>query len=164
MDNIESQLMRLAAVAERRGLDGVSAKVAQAIRELHAQDTRTAAKESNIEVESWPDFLNWWNNNRGQNLIYIFMDQYGADSEQVKLVKRLVRDAEKHEKDLHEFYRKLRDLASAQMDMDPNSPNAKTPAAAGGTGGATPAAEPEAAVPSEDETLNEIALDLGDNE
>lgn len=166
MDNIESQLMRLAAAAERRGLDGVSANLARAIRELHAQNTRTAAKESNIEVESWPDFLNWWNNNRGQNLIYIFMDQYGADSEQVRLVKRLVRDAEKHEKDLHEFYRKLRDLASAKMDMDPNNPGAKEPAAGAEAGAAPPAEEPAAgaAAPSEDETLNEIALDLGDNE
>ena len=28
------------------------------------------------------------------------------------MVKKLVKDAEKHEKDLHEFYMKLRDLAS----------------------------------------------------
>jgi hypothetical protein len=163
--DIEAHLRKLAAVSERRGLDDVSANIARAIREHRAGLIREAAKESNIEVESWPDFLNWWNNNRGQNLIYIFMDQYGADSEQVRLVKKLVRDAEKHEKDLHEFYRTLRDLASQQMDMDP--------AAAGGAGGAGGGAaaaggaeKDEAAAPtpapSEDETLNEIALDLGE--
>jgi len=114
-------LKNLAAEAERRGQDAISYRIGAFLREVHANETiRLAAKsESNIEVESWPDFLNWWNNNRGQNLIYIFMDSYGHDSEQVKLVKKLVRDAEKHEKDLHEFYRTLRDLASQKMDMDP---------------------------------------------
>lgn len=160
--DIEAHLKKLAAVSERRGLDNVSAGIAKTLRELSAGSLREAAKESNIEVESWPDFLNWWNNNRGQNLIYIFMDQYGADSEQVRLVKKLVRDAEKHEKDLHEFYRTLRDLASQKMDMDPG-------AAGGGPGGPGPddlggdeEGPASAPIPSEDETLNEIALDLGE--
>jgi len=156
---IEAQLMRLAALAERRGLDGVSATLTRTIREHRAEIQRTAAKESNIEVESWPDFLNWWNNNRGQNLIYIFMDQYGADSEQVRLVKKLVRDAEKHEKDLHEFYRTLRDLASQQMDMDPNAPGANGGEHAGGGKEEPNAATP---APSEDSALDDIALDLGE--
>lgn len=162
--DFEAHLRKLAAVSERRGLDDVSASIARTIREMRASAIREAAKESNIEVESWPDFLNWWNNNRGQNLIYIFMDQYGADSEQVRLVKKLVRDAEKHEKDLHEFYRTLRDLASQKMDMDPAA------AGGGGAGAGGPAAggmdeEEDAAptpAPPEDETLNEIALDLGE--
>lgn len=144
-------LMKLAALAERRGLDTVSANIARTIRELRADEQRTAAKESNIEVESWPDFLNWWNNNRGQNLIYIFMDQYGPDSEQVRLVKRLVRDAEKHEKDLHEFYRTLRDLASQKMDMDP---------AAVDNSAQAPAAQVKTPEASEDEALGDISLDL----
>jgi len=157
---IEAQLMRLAALAERRGLDSVSANLTRTIREHRAETQRTAAKESNIEVESWPDFLNWWNNNRGQNLIYIFMDQYGADSEQVRLVKKLVRDAEKHEKDLHEFYRTLRDLASQQMDMDPNAPGANGGEQAAGGGKEEPNAATPA--PSEDSALDDIALDLGE--
>lgn len=121
-NTVVSFLRKLAAEAERRGLDDISYRIGSSLREIEAEETiRLAASksESNIEVESWPDFLNWWNNNRGQNLIYIFMDSYGPDSEQVRLVKKLVRDAEKHEKDLHEFYRTLRDLASQKMDMDP---------------------------------------------
>lgn len=162
--DIEATLRKLAAAAERRGQDNVSALIARTIREHRAAGIRVAAKESNIEVESWPDFLNWWNNNRGQNLIYIFIDQYGGDSDQVKLVKKLVRDAEKHEKDLHEFYRTLRDLASQKMDMDPNAPQGGGAPGAGGGADAPDLGgdEPEADVPSEDDTLNEIALDLGD--
>ncbi len=156
--DIEANLMKMAAVAERRGLDSVSAGITRALRELRASSIREAAKESNIEVESWPDFLNWWNNNRGQNLIYIFMDQYGPDSEQVRLVKKLVRDAEKHEKDLHEFYRTLRDIASQKMDMDPSAAGGQE-LPPEGEEEAAPAATP---TPSEDETLDEIALDLGE--
>jgi hypothetical protein len=75
-------------------------------------------KADQIEIESWPDFLNWWNNNRGQNLVYIFIDTYGPGSDQVKMVKKLVSGAERHERELHDFYSKLRDLASQKMDTD----------------------------------------------
>ena len=163
--NLEARLMRLAAAAEKRNLDEVSAQIGQAIREVRASYARLAAKDSNIEVESWPDFLNWWNNNRGQNLVYIFQDSYGPDSEQVRLVKKLVRDAEKHEKDLHEFYRTLRDLAGQQMEggggaqvreLDLEKP-------AGGAGAAAPppaAAAPGGAAEAEDEALGDLSLDL----
>lgn len=158
MTTIKAHIMRLAAYAERRGRDDVSAQLTRVLREVNAEVQRAAAKESNIEVESWPDFLNWWNNNRGQNLIYIFMDQYGGDSEQVRLVKKLVRDAEKHEKDLHEFYRTLRDMASKQMDMDPNGGGPTDNGMAGGAGaGSEPAATP---APDEDAVLDDISLDL----
>lgn len=162
---IESRLMQLAAAAEKRNLDGVSASLGRAIREVRASFARLAAKESNIEVESWPDFLNWWNNNRGQNLVYIFQDSYGPDSEQVKMVKKLTRDAEKHEKDLHEFYRALRDIASQQMEgggtgaadaqvteLDLEKPQAGAQAPA--VEDAPPASE------DEDAALDDLSLDL----
>lgn len=157
MTTTKQKLMRLAALAERRGLDDTSVAIAKVIREIRAGVARLAAKDSNIEVESWPDFLNWWNNNRGQNLTYIFMDQYGADSEQVRLVKKLVRAAEQHEKDLHEFYLKLRELASQKMDVDPAAEGAPDAEAMDPAAGAAPTP-----APSEDEALNEIALDLED--
>jgi len=166
MDDIkalEARLMRLAAAAERRNLDDVSAHIGRAIREIRANDARLAAKESNIEVESWPDFLNWWNNNRGQNLVYIFQDSYGPNSEQVRLVKKLVRDAEKHEKDLHEFYRKLRDLAGQQLNME----NGGAAPDGGGeldlenvSAPKSPAPAPGAAEAAEDSALDDLSLDL----
>ena len=115
MPTVKEKLLLLATEAERRGMDNISAGIASLLREASAHDLRLriAAKSDQIEIDSWPDFLGWWNNNRGQNLSYIFVDTYGPNSEQVRLVKKLVKDAEKHEKDLHEFYMKLRDLASS---------------------------------------------------
>lgn len=158
----KDRLMKIAAAAELRGLDGISARIAHALREMTAASSRLAGKESNIEVESWPDFLNWWNNNRGQNLVYIFMDTYGTDSKQVALVKKMVRDAEKHEKDLHEFYRTLRDQASRSMDMDPNKPEADLSASdtSDTSVDELPDVDNEAETP--DESLEDIALDLND--
>jgi len=160
-NTVVSFLRKLAAEAERRGLDDISYRIGSSLREIEAEETiRLAASksESNIEVESWPDFLNWWNNNRGQNLIYIFMDSYGPDSEQVRLVKKLVRDAEKHEKDLHEFYRTLRDLASQKMDMDPGQSSSPPPSDQEEDFSLESPAEDDS--DGEVNALDEIALDL----
>lgn len=149
------QLKLIASGAERRNLDGVSSKLAKVIREVQARSSRLAAKDSTIEVESWPDFLNWWNNNRGQNLVYIFQDSYGQNSEQVSLVKKLVRDADKHEKDLHELYGKLRDLAGKQLNPEGNPADKELDLDADDS-----VVDPEASVEAEDSALDEIALDL----
>lgn len=119
-NTIYAQLRRLARLAETRNLDSVSAKLAAAMREV----TAASSKDSQIEIESWPDFLNWWNNNRGQNLIYIFQDTYGNDAEQVTMVRKLVRDSEKHEKDLHDFYMRLRDMATNNQQGEAEETNA----------------------------------------
>lgn len=157
------RLKHIASDAERRNLDGVSAKIAGVIREVSARSTRLAAKDSTIEVESWPDFLNWWNNNRGQNLVYIFQDSYGNNTEQVRLVKKLVRDAEKHEKDLHELYNKLRDMASQRPnlegaeggpELDIDAPPAPPPQEE------DEEVDPAQAEEAEDSALDEISLDL----
>lgn len=159
-DNIHSKLAKLARAVESRNLDEVSYQIGIAMREAQASATYklVAAKGDQIEIESWPDFLNWWNNNRGQNLTYIFIDTYGANSEQVRLVKKLVSAAEKHERDLHGFYTKLRDMASQNMDVD-DSNNSDSPAPGTpdvGVGGG------EAAAVDEEAALDEIALDFGD--
>jgi hypothetical protein len=154
------KLLRLAAQAESRNLDGVSARIAAAIRELNAASLREAAssKESKIEIESWPDFLNWWNNNRGQNLVYIFMDSYGHGAEQVQMVKKLVNAAEKHEKDLHEFYMKLRDMTQA-----PGAPGGAPAAPGADAAPAAPAAdEPALDDAGLDEDAGDMDLDAGD--
>lgn len=147
------KLLHLAAQAERRNLDGVSARLASALRELNAASLLEAAssKESKIEIESWPDFLNWWNNNRGQNLVYIFMDSYGHNAEQVQLVKKLVNAADKHEKDLHEFYMKLRDMSQV-----PRAPGAAAP-------GAEPALDAEESALDDADMADAGAADLGDD-
>lgn len=166
-NNVLTKLARLACEAERRNLDQVSFRAGAAMREARAAATRqhlAANKADQIEIESWPDFLNWWNNNRGQNLIYIFIDTYGPNSEQVKMVKKLVSAAERHERDLHEFYSKLRDLASEQMDMEPGSGEVPSPA-----GGAEPKETDvgDAAAAGgldEEAALDEIALGLEEGE
>jgi len=158
-NDVFSKLARLAIEAERRNLDGISFRAGVAMREATASASRQllATKGDQIEIESWPDFLNWWNNNRGQNLVYIFIDTYGPGSEQVKMVKKLVNSAEKHERELHEFYSKLRDMAGKQMDMDEGSPEPPPP----GSGG--PAAVGDAAsagAVDEEAALDEIAMGL----
>lgn len=160
--NVLSKLAKLAIEAEKRNLDDVSFRACAAMREATAAAARqhlAANKGDQIEIESWPDFLNWWNNNRGQNLIYIFIDTYGPGSEQVKMVKKLVNAAERHERELHEFYSKLRDMASKQMDMEEGSPEAPE----AGSGAVQPGAVGDAAAAGdvdEDAALDEIAMGL----
>ena len=162
--SVLTKLAQLAIEAERRNLDDVSFRAGVAMREAVAAAARqrlAANKGDQIEIESWPDFLNWWNNNRGQNLIYIFIDTYGPGSEQVKMVKKLVNAAERHERELHEFYSKLRDLASQKMDMEEDSPEAPAPGAEGGdvaVGDAAAAGGIDGA--DEEAALDEIALGL----
>lgn len=110
------KIQKLAASAERRNQDKLAFRLVAVAREVSASSSRIlkAAKGEEIEVESWPDFLSWWNNNRGQNLVYIFIDTYGDDSEQVSKVRSLVDEASAHEKTLHEFYMWLR--SSGQGD------------------------------------------------
>lgn len=162
-NTILSKLAKLAVEAERRGLSEISFKTGVSMRETLAAEARKlhAAKGDQIEIESWPDFLNWWNNNRGQNLTYIFIDTYGANSEQVKMVKKLVNSAEKHERELHEFYMKLRDMASQQLDVE--DPTALGEGEEGGGAGAGEVGDSAAASGMDEEAaLDEIAMNLGE--
>ena len=162
MTTILARLSRLAVEAEARNLDGISYKVHAAMREARcaAARQRLAAKGDQIEIESWPDFLNWWNNNRGQNLTYIFIDTYGANSEQVKMVKKLVNSAEKHERELHQFYMKLRDMASQQMDADGDAGAA--PEMGAGDDAMNVGDDAASAEVDEEAALDEIAMGLED--
>tara|TARA_R100000656_G_scaffold104176_1_gene76183 strand:+ start:223316 stop:223801 length:486 start_codon:yes stop_codon:yes gene_type:complete len=159
-DTVQTLLSQIARLAETRNLDDVSTRLASLQREINCNRSVTAAKGDQIEIESWPDFLNWWNNNRGQNLTYIFMDTYGGDSEQVTMVKKLVRDAEKHEKDLHEFYLRLRDLASQQTQQAPVDDGQESNPTEGPGPVDVDGAPGLGEDMTEDDSLDEIALDL----
>jgi hypothetical protein len=104
-----NKLLKLAVELEDKGFHEYSAKIPQLIREINA----ASSKESEVEISSWPDFLGWWNSNRGQSLSYIFIDTYGEDSEEAKEVQKLIDEANALEQHLHAFYMSLRNKAQA---------------------------------------------------
>jgi hypothetical protein len=119
------KLYKLAAALESSGCHDESAIVARLIREVNA----APSKDSDVEISSWPDFLGWWNNNRGQALSYIFIDTYGENSEEAQEVIKLIQESNALEEHLHKFYMKLRSKAQSQA-VPGNS--AAAPADAGG--------------------------------
>jgi hypothetical protein len=90
-----------------------SLRISKVLREINA----APAKADGIEISSWQDFLTWWGNNRGQNLKYIFIDTFGGDSEEAKKVSELLKEADKHEANLHAFYMFLRNKAKQQKAL-----------------------------------------------
>lgn len=116
------KLYKLAQRFEAQELHEESAQVAKIIREINA----ASSKDSDVEISSWPDFLGWWNNNRGQALSYIFIDTYGEHSEEAQEVAKLIEESNQLESHLHDFYMQLR--KKAQQAAAP-SPAAVAPAA-----------------------------------
>lgn len=104
------KLLKLAVAFEAKDLHEESVKIAALIREINAANS----KDSDVEISSWPDFLNWWNNNRGQALSYIFIDTYGDNSEEAQEVIKLIQESNALEEHLHGFYMKLRRKAQQQ--------------------------------------------------
>lgn len=111
------KLLKLAVELEDQGFHEYSAKIPQLIREINA----AASKESEVEISSWPDFLGWWNSNRGQSLSYIFVDTYGEDSEEAQEVQKLIDESNALEQHLHAFYMSLRNKAVAQQQQQPGT-------------------------------------------
>lgn len=104
------KLYKLAAALEAADCHEESAVIARLIREVNA----APSKDSDVEISSWPDFLDWWNNNRGQALSYIFIDTYGEHSEEAQEVIKLIQESNALEEHLHSFYMKLRQKAQSQ--------------------------------------------------
>jgi hypothetical protein len=116
---MKEKLLKLAGLLEAQGFYEESGKIPGLIREL----TAAASKDSDVEISSWPDFLGWWNNNRGQSLSYIFIDTYGEDSEEAQEVQQLIQESNALEQHLHAFYMSLRKKAQAT-----NAPASPAPA------------------------------------
>src|SRR5690606_13991911 len=95
---------------ESAGLHAEATKIPKIIREINA----ASSKDSDLEISSWPDFLGWWNNNRGQALSYIFIDTYGEGSEEAKEVQKLIQESNALEEHLHGFYMRLRKKAQGE--------------------------------------------------
>ena len=125
-DDIVTQLLRVATIAEDRGLHEVSAEIAGILREINA----APAAKSGVSIENWPDFSRWWESNRGQNLEFIFVDTYGEDSEEVKLVRELLKKADEYEKTLHGFYMTLKNKQQQNATPEAGSAPAAEPAKA----------------------------------
>ena len=119
------KLLKLAIALEAKGYHAESAKIPQLIREINAASN----KDSDVEISSWPDFLGWWNNNRGQALSYIFIDTYGDDSEEAHEVQKLIQESNALEQHLHSFYMSLRKKAQAPAAGAPAAPAPEAPAA-----------------------------------
>lgn len=117
---MKDKFLKLAVALEAEGYHEESGKIPSLIREL----TAAASKDSDVEISSWPDFLGWWNNNRGQALSYIFIDTYGEDSEEAQEVQNLIQESNALEQHLHAFYMSLRKKAQSA-----NAPAAPAPAA-----------------------------------
>lgn len=118
------KLLKLAIALEAKGYHTESGKIPQLIREINAASN----KDSDVEISSWPDFLGWWNNNRGQALSYIFIDTYGDDSEEAHEVQKLIQESNALEQHLHTFYMSLRKKAQAPAAGAPMpAPEAPSP-------------------------------------
>ncbi len=150
-----SKISKLAVELEARGFDAESFKLAQVARDI----TAAPVKESDVEVTSWLDFLNWFNSNRGQALAYIFVDTYGENSPEAQTIAQLLEESNKLEADLHAFYMTLRNKA-----MQPAGGQVVAPPAAQAVDTPPPAPADQAA-PAADTDLDDLDLEsTGDEE
>jgi hypothetical protein len=102
MRQIEAKLLSLHTDLEDAGLDNLSLQLSSAVREV-----RCAAAEE-INVTSWDDFQRFWEKNRGEQLVFVMIDQYGPEHPIVKQVKELVTKNTELDRDIHELYMKLK--------------------------------------------------------
>jgi geranylgeranyl pyrophosphate synthase len=114
------KLYKLAIALEAQEMHDESVKIGRLIREINA----APSKDSDVEISSWPDFLGWWNNNRGQALSYIFIDTYGENSEEAQEVIKLIQESNALEEHLHKFYMQLRQKAQQSAAPGPAAPAA----------------------------------------
>jgi len=110
--DIYTKLAKLGQKLEDKNGD-LSLRVSRVLREINA----APAKAEGIEITDWNSFLTWWGNNRGQNLKYIFIDTFGSDSDEAKKVTDLLKEADRHEANLHAFYMFLRNKAKQQKQL-----------------------------------------------
>jgi len=160
-------MLRTAERLEAKGFDTEAFRFVQLIREANIASTfsqkilEAAPKESEVEITSWPDFLSWFQTNRGQNLVYVFIDTYGAESPEAQQIASLVEESNKHESALHQFYMDLRNKAKAASEPQQQQQVVPPPAQV-----VEPTAEP-VADEEEDESDTDTDIDLdsvGDEE
>lgn len=119
--DLHSKLLKLGTILENGGKNDLSLRISKVVREINA----APAKAEGIEITDWNSFLTWWGNNRGQNLKYIFIDTFGADSDEAKKVSDLLKEADRHEANLHSFYMFLRNKAKQQKALLKQQNNTK---------------------------------------
>lgn len=112
---VQAKLAALFSELEREGCDDLSIELSDAIRGLHC----AAAEE--INVTSWDDFQKFWERNRGQQFVFLMIDEFGPDSPVVQKVKTLIEEQSKVDSKLHELYMALKGK--------PAGNNAETPPA-----------------------------------
>lgn len=66
------------------------------------------AASTDIVLDSWSEFESWFLKNRSQGLEFVFEDQYGADSEEVVLLRQLLEGYDFIERKTHDLYEMLR--------------------------------------------------------
>lgn len=134
------KVVKLAETCEKKGFDDESFELVRLARELNVT---AAPKDSDVEIASWPDFLTWFQSNRGQALTYVFIDTYGEESQEAQQIKQLVDEANAHEAALHEFYMNLRNKSREATPPPVAAPPPPVEPAAEAPAAEEPAAEEE---------------------
>lgn len=121
------QKLRLVARhAEKLGEHDIAFQVTRVARAV------VAAANTEVVLDSWPEFESWFLKNRSQGLEFVFADKYGEDAEETQAIKQLLEGYDLLERQLNELYQKMHVSAGLGTKAEPEEaeePEAEEPAA-----------------------------------
>lgn len=110
-----SNLIRTVRRASR-AVDTKNPELAFKLSQL-ARSIRIAAKQD-VKLESWDDFVSWWNQNRSQGLLFSLIDALGDQNPVIGLLKQIMSEQDALERKLHDAYMQLKGGSPApEADM-----------------------------------------------
>jgi chemotaxis protein histidine kinase CheA len=108
------KLRFVARTAETLGEYDIALQVSRAVRAVEA------AANTEVVLDSWPEFESWFLKNRSQGLEFVFADKYGESAAETQAIKQLLEGYDLLERQLNELYQTLRgDAATAAPVEEP---------------------------------------------
>lgn len=101
MDELVEKVLRIAALVEDRD-DAMAFRLSRLARTL------SAAKQTDVKLDSWDDFAAWWNQNRSQGLLFSLVDALGSDNPIIGQMKSVMAEQDQLEAKLHDIYLQLK--------------------------------------------------------
>lgn len=101
MDELVEKVLRIAALVEDRD-DALAFRLSRLARTL------SAAKQTDVKLDSWDDFAAWWNQNRSQGLLFSLVDALGSDNPIIGQMKSVMAEQDQLEAKLHDIYLQLK--------------------------------------------------------
>ena len=101
MDELVEKVLRIAALVEDRD-DALAFRLSRLAR------TISAAKQTDVKLDSWDDFASWWNQNRSQGLLFSLVDALGSDNPIIGQMKSVMAEQDQLEAKLHDIYLQLK--------------------------------------------------------